>query len=82
MAEHLPDVPIMIAGNGNRVLRSPRSRPNIIGLTGGDRVPSADEDPLAERIAFVREAAGERFDALELNSRSPPCRWAAPGNPI
>ena len=67
MAEHLPDVPIMIAGNGNRVLRIAARSADIIGLTGGDRVPSADEDPLAERIAFVREAAGERFDALELN---------------
>jgi len=67
MAEHLPDVPIMIAGNGNRVLRIAARSADIIGLTGGDRAPSADEDPLAERITFVREAAGERFDSLELN---------------
>ncbi len=28
---------------------------------------TADSDPLADRIAFVRDAAGERFDELELN---------------
>lgn len=67
MAEHLPDVPVMIAGNGDRVLRIAARSADIVGLTGGDRAASADEDPLADRISFVREAAGERFDDLELN---------------
>lgn len=67
MAAQLPDVPIMIAGNGDRVLRIAARSAHIIGLTGGDRAVSADEDPLAERIAFVREAAGARFAELELN---------------
>ncbi|HYN72046.1 MAG TPA: hypothetical protein VES60_06045 [Nakamurella sp.] len=41
-------------------------RAHIIGLTGGD--PTGDGgDPLAERIVFVRNAAPERFDELELN---------------
>jgi len=67
VAEHLPDVPVMIAGNGDRVLRLAARTADIVGLTGGDRPPTAGEDPLAERIAFVRAAAGDRFDALELN---------------
>ncbi|MCV7366552.1 F420-dependent oxidoreductase [Mycolicibacterium duvalii] len=67
LAEHLPDVPIMIAGNGDRVLRIAARQADIIGLTGGDRAASADEDPLADRIAFVRDAAGDRFGELELN---------------
>lgn len=67
IAEHLPDVPIMIAGNGDRVLRTAARSADIVGLTGGDRAASADEDPLADRIAFVREAAGARFEDLELN---------------
>ncbi|KWX67546.1 LLM class F420-dependent oxidoreductase [Mycobacterium sp. NAZ190054] len=67
MATHLPDVPVMIAGNGDRVLRIAARSAHIVGLTGGDRAASADADPLAERIAFVREAAGARFDGLELN---------------
>jgi len=66
MREHLPDVPILIAGNGDRVLTVAANQADIIGLTGGDRAPG-DDDPLAERIEFVRKAAPERFDALELN---------------
>ncbi|MGE0215371.1 LLM class F420-dependent oxidoreductase [Mycolicibacterium sp.] len=67
MAEHLPDVPLMIAGNGDRVLRIAARSADIIGFTGGDRPADGDADPLAERIAFVRAAAGERFAELELN---------------
>ena len=66
MREHVPDVPILIAGNGDRVLTVAAKQADIIGLTGGDRAAGAD-DPLAERIAFLRKAAGGRFDALELN---------------
>ena len=64
--EHLPDVPILIAGNGDRVLTIAARKADIIGLTGGDRAPGA-VDPLAERIEFVRNAAPDRFDSLELN---------------
>ncbi|MGA5463393.1 TIGR03621 family F420-dependent LLM class oxidoreductase [Mycobacterium sp. NPDC050041] len=67
LREHLPSVPILIAGNGDRVLTLAARRADIIGLTGGDRPASGDEDPLAERIAFVRAAAGDRFAELELN---------------
>jgi probable F420-dependent oxidoreductase len=66
MREHVPDVPILIAGNGDRVLTVAAKYADIIGVTGGNRAPSAD-DPLAERIEFVRNAAGDRFDDLELN---------------
>ena len=61
------NVPILIAGNGDRLLTVAARWANIIGLTGGDRAADADEDPLADRIAFVRTAAGDRFDDLELN---------------
>lgn len=67
LREHLPSVPILIAGNGDRVLTLAAHRADIIGLTGGDRPASDDADPLAERIAFVRAAAGDRFADLELN---------------
>lgn len=66
IAEHASDVPILIAGNGDRVLRIAAQRAHIIGLTGG-APRTADVDPLADRIAFVRAEAGDRFDALELN---------------
>jgi probable F420-dependent oxidoreductase len=67
MHEHLPDVPILIAGNGDRVLTISAQQADIIGFTGGDRAASESEDPLAERIGFVRNAAPDRFDSLELN---------------
>ncbi|WP_081665402.1 LLM class F420-dependent oxidoreductase [Mycobacterium sp. UM_CSW] len=65
LKEHHPTTPILIAGNGDRVLTLAARHADIIGLTGA-RVHDVD-DPLAERIEFVRNAAGERFDALELN---------------
>ena len=67
MREHLPDVPILIAGNGDRLLTVAAQQANIIGLTGGQPITDAT-DPLAERIDFVRRAAGDRFDDLELNT--------------
>jgi probable F420-dependent oxidoreductase len=64
--EHLPQVPILIAGNGDKVLTIAAQHADVIGLTGGDPA-SEGGDPLAERISFVRNAAGDRFDQLELN---------------
>jgi probable F420-dependent oxidoreductase len=61
-----PSIPIVIAGNGDRVLSVAARYADIIGLTGSDLGRIAD-DPLAERVAFVREAAGERFGSIELN---------------
>jgi probable F420-dependent oxidoreductase len=66
MREHLPDVPILIAGNGDRLLTVAAKQAGIIGLTGAQPI-TAEADPLAERIDFVRRAAGDRFAELELN---------------
>ena len=41
----------------------------------------AAQDALAERIAFVRNAAGERFDALELNLAITACPTDDSGRP-
>jgi probable F420-dependent oxidoreductase len=65
MKKHLPNVPILIAGNGNRLLTIAAQHADIIGLTGAKDGDAAD--PLAERIEFVRNAAGDRFADLELN---------------
>ena len=35
MGEHVPDVPLLIAGNGDRLLTIAAQRAHIIGLTGG-----------------------------------------------
>ncbi|MUL49639.1 LLM class F420-dependent oxidoreductase [Mycobacterium sp. CBMA293] len=63
---HLPQVPVMIAGAGDKLLTVAAQYAQIIGLIGGGP-HTADHDPLAERISFVRNAAGARFDELELN---------------
>ena len=65
LSEQHPQLPILIAGNGDRVLTLAARHAHIIGLTGA-RVREVD-DPLAERVEFVRAAAGDRFDSLELN---------------
>jgi probable F420-dependent oxidoreductase len=67
LREHTPDVPVLVAGNGDRVLTVAAQNAEIVGLTGGDGVAEGEHDPLAERIAFVRNAAGDRFTDLELN---------------
>lgn len=59
-----PTVPLLIAGNGDKVLTLAARHADIIGFSAGD---SRADDPLAERIAFVRNAAGPRFESLELN---------------
>lgn len=57
LAEHVPDAPIVIAGGGDRLLTVAAKWASTVGVTGD----------LAERIAFLRGAAGARFDDLELN---------------
>jgi probable F420-dependent oxidoreductase len=60
LKEHLAEVPILIAGNGNRLLTVAAKHADMIGLTGANNT-------LGERIEFVRDAAGDRFAELELN---------------
>jgi probable F420-dependent oxidoreductase len=66
LKQHAADVPILVAGNGDKLLTIAAQHADIIGLTGGGPI-TAESDPLADRIAFVRERAGARFDELELN---------------
>lgn len=61
-----PEVPLLIAGNGDRVLTLAAQHADIIGFSAGPAGAGAS-DPLAERVSLVRNAAGDRFDALELN---------------
>ncbi|GAA2537525.1 TIGR03621 family F420-dependent LLM class oxidoreductase [Mycolicibacterium diernhoferi] len=58
LTEHVPGAPIMIAGGGDRLLTVAARWASIVGVTG---------TALAERIAFLREAAGARFGEIELN---------------
>jgi len=73
-----PHPPLFIGGGGRRVLTLAGGEADIVGLAprmlvgvGGEVVRS---DPRSitvaateEKIAWVREAAGDRFDSLELN---------------
>lgn len=67
LTETLPSVPLLIAGNGDRVLTIAAHHADIIGFTGGGLPTPDNPDPMAERVAFVRAAAGERVDHLEFN---------------
>lgn len=62
-----PSIPVLIAGNGDRVLRIAARHADIIGFTGGGIPTTADPDPMGERVDFVRAEAGDRVDELEFN---------------
>jgi probable F420-dependent oxidoreductase len=69
-------VPMLIGGNGTRVLQLAGRVADIAGLAGFSHNRDATEvqlthfDPtgLLDRIAVVRDAAGDRFDTIELNA--------------
>ncbi|MGY4650689.1 TIGR03621 family F420-dependent LLM class oxidoreductase [Mycobacterium sp. URHB0021] len=64
-AEHpsrsLQAPPIMIAGSGDRMLTMAAQKADIITI--GALTTEAD---LAERVAYIKRQAGERFDEIEL----------------
>jgi probable F420-dependent oxidoreductase len=70
-----PGVPLLVGGNGRRVVGVAARRADVFQFTGLTHdpvtgVPSGGGFPLAEvrrRLAWLREAAGERFDAIELS---------------
>jgi probable F420-dependent oxidoreductase len=69
-------VPILIGGNGTRVLQLAGRIADIVGFAGIShnrdatrvRLSHFDGAGLADRIGVVREAAGERFAQIELNA--------------
>lgn len=73
-----PDVPVpmLVGGNGTRVLQLAGRTADIAGLAGITHNRDAtkvslthfDAAGLQDRIAVVRDAAGDRFDAIELNA--------------
>ena len=68
-----PHPPLLIGGGGRRTLTIAGREANIIGLAprilSGQRSDPASLTLAAaeEKIAWVREAAGQRFDELEFN---------------
>src|SRR5207248_5136133 len=69
-----PHPPIFIAGGGKRVLSLAAREADIVGLhvktyadgSGGD-VASTSGDATLEKLEWIRQAAGDRFDQLEFN---------------
>jgi len=69
-----PHPPIMIGGGGRRVLSLAAREANIVsinfnnrsGVIGADGVTSGTADATAEKVGWIKEAAGDRFEALEL----------------
>jgi probable F420-dependent oxidoreductase len=72
-----PRPPLLIGGGGRRVLELAARRAEIVGLnidlrsgrideTAG---PTATADATDEKLAWIREAAGDRFGQLELQVR-------------
>lgn len=69
-----PYPPIYIGGGGRRILSVAAREADIIGLTailkpGGKDFNMADitAEATAQKLEWVRQAAGERFDQLEIN---------------
>jgi probable F420-dependent oxidoreductase len=59
-----PRVPILVAGAGRQMLRLAAREADIIAL---GLPPDATEAVVAERVGWIREAAGERFSTIQLN---------------
>ena len=71
-----PRPPMLIGGNGSRLLTLAANEADIVGLTGitfrrGGTAPDLSgckATVVDERIRFMREVAPERFERLELNA--------------
>jgi probable F420-dependent oxidoreductase len=72
-----PRPPILVGGGGPRLLRLAGREADIVGINpnlsagaiGPDTLQDAVADMTAQKIGWVREGAGDRFDDLELQIR-------------
>ncbi len=64
-----PHMPLLVAGAGERMLKLAAREADIIAI--GSRISAQGADPadpsLEQKIAWIKEAAGERFADLELS---------------
>jgi len=59
-----PRPPLLMAGAGRHLLALAGREADIVAL---GLPPTANEEVVAERLAWLREGAGSRFDQIELN---------------
>src|SRR5260370_26443397 len=63
-----PHLPLLVAGAGERMLKLAAREANIIAI--GSKITAQGADPtdatIEQKIAWIKEAAGERFADLEL----------------
>ncbi|HEX4216540.1 MAG TPA: TIGR03621 family F420-dependent LLM class oxidoreductase [Candidatus Dormibacteraeota bacterium] len=59
-----PRPPILVAGWSRRILSLAAREADIVALGGA---PTTPEGPFADRVGWLREEAGDRFDEIELN---------------
>ncbi len=69
-----PHPPILIGGGGKRLLMVAAREATIVGFTprfradgSGSELTDATPEALIDKLGWVRQAAGDRFDELELN---------------
>jgi probable F420-dependent oxidoreductase len=68
-----PHPPILVGGGGRRILALAAREASIVGFgrrstrSGGFDTDSDTPDATAEKVAWVREAAGERLEQLEFS---------------
>jgi len=71
-----PRPPLILGGGGRRVLAIAAREADIVGINvnlrsgavGPEAIADATPEATRRKIAWVREAAGDRFDDLELNT--------------
>ena len=60
--------PLLIGGRQRQMLRFAAREANIVSVSMLDRLAGVQDPPtFAEKVTWVREAAGPRFDALEIH---------------
>ena len=71
-----PHPPIVIGGGGKRVLSIAAREANIVGVTanarsgemGPDAAQTAKAEYFKQRLQWIKDAAGDRFDDIEIQS--------------
>jgi alkanesulfonate monooxygenase SsuD/methylene tetrahydromethanopterin reductase-like flavin-dependent oxidoreductase (luciferase family) len=64
-----PHLPMLVAGAGERMLKLAAREANIIAIGSkvGRHGVDPTDPPLERKLAWIKEAAGERFSQLELS---------------